>query len=477
MSTLRNLVKSEAKTAMVYVGTSALNQLASFILIPFYWQKLTPEDYGVIAITEIIGRLMACFYGLELGMAITRFYYEWREDERKRRLGAVWMAHWGSTLVLGGLSVLLFWPLSPALFPSVPFFPYLFLGIVVAVLNSLQEIINHTLRIKKLPLTFAAFNLSGFFIRVFCSVLFVVILDRKLQGYFEGLILGNLVVVLISAGMMFFYARPCLRRAGLREAVAFTLPIIWANLLNKVAAVSDRFMLQYFASLEVLGIYAVSMKFAMVLGQFHNAIKMSFVPFLFKTISEDPEKGRSLVSRMSVIYFLPLAAAGLLISVFIRDFVLIIDRPAYFPVIDIVPLVVGAQLLLSSYLYFAPGLLLAKKTRLLWIASMLRALIFVGCGPFLVMYYQLPGMIACLYLATAVYIWVSFYMSQKHFHLPVRLDHLLLLAVTYTALVLGSYWIELQPVWLDILVKGAVCSVICFAAMRIFLLIRRRIQR
>ena len=69
---------------------------------------------------------------------------------------------------------------------------------------------------------------------------------------------------------------------------------------------------------------------------------------------------------MAVIYFLPLAAVGLLISVFIRDFVMIINRPAYFPVIHVVPLVVGAQLIASAYLYFAPGLLLSKQTRLLW---------------------------------------------------------------------------------------------------------------
>lgn len=478
MASIRSLVKSEAKTAAIYVGTSALNQLASFILIPFYWQVLTPADYGVIAITEVIGRFAACFYGLELGMGITRFYYEWPEIERRRRLGAIWMGHWASTLGLGLLSFGALWLVSPVLFPSVAFYPYLFLGLLVTILNSLQEVINHTLRIKKLPLVFAAYNLGGFCIRVFCSIWFVVILDRKLQGYFEGLIVGNAVVVLGCACLMLCYARPSWGGPALKEAVRFSVPIIWSNVLNKISSVADRLMLQYFASLEVLGIYAVSVKFAQVLVQFHGAIKMSFVPFLFKTVAggetERPAESRDLVARMSVVYFLPLAAVGLLISVFIRDFVLIINRPAYFPVIHVVPLVVGAQLIANAYLYFAPGLLLAKKTRLLWVASLFRVIVFALAGPVLVLFFHLQGMIACLYLATCVYIAISYYLSQKHFPLPLRLDHLGLLAGVYVVLVFGASKIELGTVWLDILVKGIFCTTILFFVLKLFFMRRKK---
>ncbi len=480
MATLGSLVKSEAKTAAIYVGTSALNQLASFILIPFYWQVLSPADYGIIAITEVIGRFVACFFGLELGMGITRFYYEWPEAERKRRLGAIWMGHWASTIGLGILSFGGIWLVSPILFPSVPFYPFLFLGLIVTILNSLQEVINHTLRIKKLPLVFAAYNLGGFLVRVFCSVWFVVILDRKLQGYFEGLIIGNAVVVVICGCLMLCYARPCLGGPALKESIRFSVPIIWSNVLNKISSIADRMMLQYFASLEVLGIYAVSVKFAQVLVQFHGAIKMSFVPFLFKTLSNG-EKGndsqnRDLVARMAVIYFLPLVAAGLMISVFIRDFVLIINRPAYFPVIHVVPLVVGAQLIASAYLYFAPGLLLSKKTRLLWIASLLRVLVFVIAGPFLVLFFNLQGMIACLYLATCIYMAVSYYLSQKHYPLPLRLDHLMLLAGVYALLVFGASRIELGTVWVDILVKGVFCATILFIVLKLFVWFRKKVS-
>ena len=292
MATIRSLVKSEAKTAAIYVGTSALNQLASFILIPFYWQVLSPADYGVIAITEVIGRFVACFLGLELGMGITRFYYEWPEKERRSRLGAIWMGHWASTVGLGILSFGAIWVVSPVLFPSVAFYPYLFLGLVVTILNSMQEVINHTLRIKKLPMIFAAYNLGGFLVRVFCSIWFVVILDRKLQGYFEGLIVGNALVVMICGGLMLCYARPCFGGPALKEAVRFAMPIIWSNVLNKISSVADRLMLQYFASLEVLGIYAVSVKFAQVLTQFHGAIKNVVCSLFVQNHGRQGERGK-----------------------------------------------------------------------------------------------------------------------------------------------------------------------------------------
>ena len=77
--------------------------------MPLMWQKLTPEDYGVIAVVEMIGVFAIIFLGLNLDQSITRFYYEWDEEVKEKKIGALWVLSWLEILIVGGC-LLLFVP-------------------------------------------------------------------------------------------------------------------------------------------------------------------------------------------------------------------------------------------------------------------------------------------------------------------------------------------------------------------------------
>ena len=55
---LRFLLNREGKDSAIFTLATFIPLLASFLLMPLMWQKLTPQDYGVIAIVEMIGVLV-----------------------------------------------------------------------------------------------------------------------------------------------------------------------------------------------------------------------------------------------------------------------------------------------------------------------------------------------------------------------------------------------------------------------------------
>ena len=102
MTAVGSILKGEAKDAIVFTGSSMLYQVGSLVLLPLYWSRLSPSDFGIIAVIAVIGAFQALFSSLSLDLAITRFYYEWPEAVRRRNLGAIWTWNWIITIVVGG---------------------------------------------------------------------------------------------------------------------------------------------------------------------------------------------------------------------------------------------------------------------------------------------------------------------------------------------------------------------------------------
>ncbi|TWW12146.1 hypothetical protein E3A20_03600 [Planctomyces bekefii] len=60
---LNRILKLEMKNISLYALSVMITQAGSFILIPIFWKTLTPHDYGIIAVTEVVGGFLSIFFG------------------------------------------------------------------------------------------------------------------------------------------------------------------------------------------------------------------------------------------------------------------------------------------------------------------------------------------------------------------------------------------------------------------------------
>lgn len=458
----KSVLKKEVKHASVYTTATFLTQFGSFLLVPLFWQRLTPTDYGVIGVTEIINAFLGAFWGLSLEASISRFYYEWPEKERRRRLGVIWVVSWGSSVILGMFSLLVLWFTSSLLFPDVAFFPFVFLGVTHAIMAKLRAITFTTIRIKQMSWLYSIYNLAIFVVLMASSIYFVMILDWGLYGYFVARNISEAILVLMCTILMSRFAVPCLRHAGIRKALRFSLPLIPGAIADGFASVLDRFILQQFASLDVLGIYSVSLKFTNLIGALHNALKMSFAPFIFKSVSEEGRGAAKNIGRIRMFYLVPILVTGMAMSVYIGDFVRLVNQPSYSSVAQYVPLLVGPVIISTFNAYFASGLLLAKRTDLLWIPSAIQVVFVLVGGVLLIPTFQLDGVIISRYMSVLSFTVIGFILSQKYYPIPINWTQVFLLAIfLMTGVGISHYW-ENGPVLVSIALNTLV--VISFSA-------------
>lgn len=432
----------------IYIISSFIVRFGSFLMVPLFWKKLTPTDYGVIAITEIISVFLGTFLGLALETGITRFYYEWPEADRPRRVGTIWMLAWLSSVVMGAVVIAGGKYVFPVVFPDVPFYPYIFLGLINAVLASFGGIMFTTLRMKQVPVLYSLLSVGTFIMGLAFNVFFIVVLDQKLYGFFISNLIAGLINLLVILVVMLRFARPnVLIDRHILDVLRFSLPMIPANLISSTTAIVDRVLLQRFATLEILGIYAVCLKFASVISSLSGALKMSYVPSITKIVSEKTDDAQARIAGLSYYYLVALILAGLFVSLFIKEFVLCINRPAYFSVINYVPFLVLTTFLAAANIYISPGLFLAKRSDLIWIPIFIQLFATIAGGIIFVPRYGIYGVIAYQCLTAVVYMYAYYYLCRKVYYLPFPWRRLCLILLLSGILILTGNFLPFGPVY------------------------------
>lgn len=467
MTGLAPILRAEARDALVFTSSTLISRGGAFLLLPLFLSRLSPEDFGIIAVIAVVGAFQMLIGSLSLDLAVTRLYYEWPEADRRRNLGSIWVWNWIATLGSGALFLVVMPFLAPFLFPGVPYEPWLPLGIVSNTLAGLLVLPATTVRIKRLPWLFAAYSVGSFVVTGSLGLWFVLVLDLGLSGYLSSLIVAN--AVLASAGMvlMLRFSRPSISSPGLRGALRFSLPALPSAVISTVGVTLDRVLLAQFAALNTLGIYAVAMKFVELIGALHQSLKMTFVPFTMQQVAADAERGRRLVGSVIPFYLIPYLAATLGLVLFIGPVVRIIDRPEYFPVVVWVPWLAGAHLFGCLFVYFGNGMLLANRTDLLTIPAAAQVAAMTLTGLLLIPPLQLAGVVATRYAGATVLLASSLYLSRRVFRIEHRWGVLLALAGALIVFAISGSLVNASDTGLEIGARAAIWALFLVVAWSI----------
>ena len=464
---LAPILRAEARDALVFTGSTLINRIGAFLLLPLFLSRLSPEDFGIIAVIAVIGAFQMLIGSLSLDLAVTRLYYEWPEAERRRKLGSVWVWNWIATLASGALFLAVMPFIAPLLFPDVPYDPWLPLGILSNALAGLLVLPVTTIRIKRLPWLFAGYSVGSFVLTGGLGLWFVMVLDLGLSGYISSLIAANAALACISFLLMLRFSRPSITSGGMPEALRLALPTLPSAVISTLGVTLDRILLAQFATLHTLGLYAVAMKFVELIGALHQSLKMTFVPFTMQHVAADMQRGRQLVGSVLPFYLIPYLAATLGLVLFIGPVVRIIGRPEYFPVVEWVPWLAGAYLIACFSVYFGNGMLLANRTALLTVPAAAQVVAMTITGFLLIPPLQLAGVVATRYAgAIALFGW-SLYLSRRVFPIKHRWAVLVALAGALLVFAATGSVLTSSDVGLEMIARAAIWAVFLVVAWSI----------
>ena len=408
-------LKKESKNVVLYSITTLVTSLGSFIIIPLYWKKLSPLDYGYIAIAEILSGFLALFLGLNLDQGITRFYHEWQKNYRKFAVGTLLITSWISILCMFPIILLIVYKFHFYIFPNLGF-EIIKLALIISFLSPLEKIPNVIYRMEEKPYLYSLITILTFIINNSIMIYLIFFLDKGVIGYFYAQIITKIILTLINTFFISNFISFKFDLKYLKTPLFFSLKFIPSDFISVITSQGDKYFVQLYLNIYFLGLYSLCQKFGALLTNLHVIIKLVYVPFLIKTNSLY-KNGKEIISELSLLYLFPLFIGFVGLSIFSNDIIIFINNAKYFNLNEYLFLVYFSILIPMLYIYLAPGIYLSKKNQFLIYPSIISSGLFLILTPFFIKTFGLHGLIFAKIISGIIYLSICIYFSNKLYNL------------------------------------------------------------
>jgi len=344
------MLKDLAKSFAVYGLASSTSKFIGVFLVPIYTRVFSPEQYGVIDLISTVVALVSILGMVQLESAVSRYYFEIKEDEQKRLY--VSTAFWTIVLFSGIWAVLVnlaATPVSLLLFKTDQYGQSILIAALIIPFSNIFSFLTVVMRYIKKPLVFTIFVTIQLLATVGISVWLVVYERIGVIGVFYGQLLGFVFV----SGAMLFYLRFLLRFewrwSVLKKFFRFSLPIVPAVAGNWANSYVNRFFILGYLSVADIGLYTVALKIASVFKLLGSAFNMAWGPFMWENF-ERPDHKETYKKVMKIVTVAVFSLVAV-VSFFASDILSLMTTEAYSnaaPLIGILSFSIGLTIVVKT---------------------------------------------------------------------------------------------------------------------------------
>jgi O-antigen/teichoic acid export membrane protein len=401
--------------AFANFGIRALN----LFLLPLYTRFLSPSDYGIVSLAEIIAAALAAVLGLGLDAGVNRLYFQYAPDHRLLsrymssclRFAAIWTVGAVSIVLLLG-ERLLTWA-APRFTP--PFYPYIAMAISAAALLQIIQFRLSLYQIQGRSRSYGIFTISIFLTTTGAVIALVVFLRWGAFGMLLGKLIAAGLAAMTAIHLMKQWTGSPLEWKFVRETLPLSFPLVPHYLMALCLVAADRLILEHYRSLEEVGLYSLAYTLGMTMYLIGASIGQAWQPIYYETARDSG--GRWILGRLSsgiMILLIAIAIVGIQIS---QHFTRLLDSQ-YLSIGRLIPWIIGSYLLHAFFGFFQLASLQAKKSSFIFVASgsafALNLALNLWWIPLLGMY----GAAYATFVAYGLEALLMYYYAQRVFFLP-----------------------------------------------------------
>ncbi|MBJ6368195.1 oligosaccharide flippase family protein [Snuella sedimenti] len=442
MSTLKTFFKD----TIIYGLATVLPRLMNFVLVPLHTDTLGTASYS----DNTTFYVYAAFFNVLLtyGMETAFFRFFSKSEEKSKVFSTALISLMVTTIFF--LIVVLSFSVELAELVNLKE-SYFNLLIGVLVLDAIVVIPFAYLRATGKPIKFTAIKLSNIFIYVLLNFFFLWAIPKFAikASYYDGddlvkyIFVANFAASVVTFLMLtpyFFKVKLQFSKVIFKQLLNYGLPIMVAGLAYVINENFDKWLLPTVLGKDINGAYSGCYKIAVFMTIFIQAFRLGAEPFFF---NHAKEKNAKETYAIIMKYFVILGSFMLVFIIAYLDIFksLIVRDESYWVAINIVPIVLFANLCLGIYFNLAIWYKLTDKTRYGMYLSLVGAIITIL---FNVIMIEKIGFIAAAWatlLAYGTMMVLSYYLGQKHYEVPYNLKSIvsyLVLAIILSVLALNT---------------------------------------
>lgn len=443
------------KNSSWYLAGNFFLTFLGVILLPLYTRFLTPTEYGIIAIAASITALLSAFYQLGLIGAYSRFYFEYKDDQKelKRYISTIiWFI--GLFGLVFTLLLAIFGRPIQALTPGVPFSPYIQLAICssyFALFLQFRLVLYQSQQKAKL---YTVLFVTSSIVQVLLTIYLVVLQKQGALGYIKAGLISQVVSASVSLWLLRHYLAPVIDGVKLRLSLRYGLPLLPHALAAWMFSQSDRMILNGLVSTAEAGLYSIGYVIGSAMSMVAASVNFAWAPLLFSSMKDRGDAAKGEIARFATYWVLVMCFVFLLISIFSREIITVFAAPQYHEAYRVVPLIALGFLFGGFYYIVANPLFWAGKTAVIAACTITAGLLNVGLNFLLIPKLQMMGAATAAALSSLYCFGAVAYFSLRSLPFPYEYKRLLkVLAITAACYLLSLPIINLNGFWLPFAVK------------------------
>lgn len=419
-----------------YIKGAILINFLSFITLPIYTRYLTPEDFGIIALSFIFGQITASIFSFGLSNATTRFFFEYKEKNQLdnfKSLNTTNLIFQVVVFILIGLLIFLFSKnFSILIFKDENLKKIIFLSYVYGVLNRIYNYFLNIFIFTENPKKYLKYNITNSIFIHIISIILILLFSFS----FEARIYAPIVVyclfipMLLKSTNFFFYRK--FKFSYLKKSLKFSYPQVPDNIIGLTNEGADKYLLGYLKSVSVLGLYDLSNKFANTTKIIFDSAIKTWTPFFLKNSEKNGQESKNNIVNMYNYIVSFFAIGSLLIIFFSEELIKLLTNEQFYEIIIYVPLIGGYIFIIHSINIISKAQLIAsKKLKYYVYASTISLITNLILNILLIPKFGIYGAIFATGLSGLISSLTLFYYGQKNYYLKLNFKFIILINIIY----------------------------------------------
>ncbi|MBI5180240.1 MAG: oligosaccharide flippase family protein [Nitrospirae bacterium] len=447
---MRQEILQLSKHTMIYGVASIIGRAVSFIMLPVYTRYLTPADYGVLELLSMTIDIIAMIAGIGITSTVFKYYSEYENIEEKNDVISTAII---MLIILSSITATLGFifsnKLSQLVFGQIDNANYFMLFFIIYFLQSVNIIPLMFIRAMQNSKLFISISLIKLFMAVFFNICFLVLLKMGVTGILYSTLLADFIVGLYLVIHTF-------RRIGFRfsiykskKMVKFGYPFIFASLSSFVITYSDRYFLNVYSTLTIVGVYSLAYKFGFLMGY------LTVGPFLqiwetqrFEIAKQD--SALPIFKKVFLYLNILIISLSLIISLFVKDILTIMSAPSYHEAYKIVPIIIVAYILQAWTFYCNLGIYIKGRSKYMAIAYIISAISVTIFNFIFIPKYGAYGAAWATVAAFFILFFLTNIFSQRFFYIDYGWSKQLQMFILAVLIYLLSAAVEIQQIVISI---------------------------
>lgn len=403
---------------LIYGVGVLLSKAVAFLMLPIYTRYLTPADYGVLRLLEMVLEVASIVAGSRLGAGIFWFYHKAQTDAERRKVLSTAVIVLLVSYALATAAIYVFAPtVAEVALGGVEDVTLVRIAGMGLAFESLFLVPTAYLRLGDRSVLYVAVMTAKLVLQVILNVIFVVFMGLGAKGVLLSTLAGN---ILTGTGLMVYTVKDIGLRfsnGAARDLLRFGMPFVATQVATFILTFGDRYFLRRVSDAAAVGVYALAYQFGFLLAMLSEVpFSMVWEPARFE-IAKRPD--RDEVYARGFIYFnLVLVTIAVCIALFVGDLLGVMAAPAFLPARDLVPIILIAYVLQSWTLVHNVGIQVRERTEWYTLATWAGAIVALAGYALLIPRFFGLGAALATVASFAVREWAVYTASQKLW--PVR---------------------------------------------------------